>query len=87
MGATYHPNCCRTILMDVQPIFYPIGNTKTVSVCRNPDGEEEFRMCTHIHLSANAPYLHGGTFLLQFMHIILGPQHSMALPDAFNRCA
>lgn len=49
-GATYHPNCCRTILMDVQPMFYPIGNTKAVSVYQNPLGEEGVRLCTHFHL-------------------------------------
>ena len=43
-GASYRPNCCRTILMDVQPMYYPIGNTKAASVYQNPFGEEEMRV-------------------------------------------
>ena len=43
-AAGYHPNCCRTILLDVQPMFYPIGNTRAASVYQNPLGEDQFRV-------------------------------------------
>ena len=46
---SYHPSCCRTILLDVQPMFYPIGNTRAASVYQNPLGEDEFRVCFTFH--------------------------------------
>ena len=30
--------------MDVQPMYYPIGNTKAVSLYQNPLGEDEMRV-------------------------------------------
>ena len=27
----YSPNCCRRVLLELQPMFYPIGNTKVTS--------------------------------------------------------
>ena len=44
--SAYHPNCCRTVLMDVQPMFYPIGNTQAASIYHNPLGNENMRVCT-----------------------------------------
>jgi len=38
-GTSYQPNCCRTILMDVQPLYFPMGNTKAASIYSNLPGE------------------------------------------------
>ncbi|BDA51223.1 hypothetical protein COCOBI_18-1000 [Coccomyxa sp. Obi] len=35
----YHPNCCRRVLQELQPIYYPIGNTRSFSVFHAVPGD------------------------------------------------
>lgn len=40
----YHPNCCRRVLQELQPMYYPIGNTKSFSVFHAVPGDV-FEVC------------------------------------------